>query len=242
MNLPDNSNYHKAVVMYNLINEIKQSALIIKDELCDIKTSKDWEYTPNKLKKDKHYPAVSGKQTCNEYYNKYIKDNIHDVSFSLSSESINDQLAQIWETVKNRCNGINMYTGGDECLRELYKVISYNIEIDNPIDHRKNIRKYTKGDSMRTRFPKFYDGTPGASRFYYDIIYTVLADPSITKIVNMNTCNTILICCCFKTNPNKKNIYHIFYDNEPDNKSVYGDPKLKLPYNDIESLYEDPSI
>lgn len=146
MNLPDNSNYHKAVVMYNLINEIKQSASIINDEIYDMMyISTDWEYNPDKKKEYKHMPAVSGEQTCKDYHSKYIKDKIHDVSFSLSSESIVVQLDNIWKTVKYRCNGINMYPSGDEYLRELYKVISYNMEIDNPIYHRKNIRKYTKG-------------------------------------------------------------------------------------------------
>jgi hypothetical protein len=168
-------------------------------------------------------------------------------SYSLSSKSITDQIADKLDIADMRYNTISMLYPSDDFIRNQIK---YQIKADNsvipyphgcrkvllPFDLKDDLVKYEK-DSLIESFPHFVD--KDTNELYYKTIYTIASDISqlyVCVIDNEKTlCNRILICC------DEKNTFNIFFDYDTKSK-LYGNQQSNYSELISKEIFENKNI
>ena len=86
------------------------------------------------------------------------------ITSSLSSKSVPEQITDIIDTAKRRCNLTNIFND-DNLIKIIAEENKHGISILTPLDSRNNLLKYHNQEHIQTRFPSFIN--------MYDVIYAI---------------------------------------------------------------------
>lgn len=186
---------------YLLCKKITDKHFQIFNELSEMLNCENgYNYTENKNKHIKHFPATSDK-SFDSHINKFIGKS--KTTYSLSSKPIEEQIKNCLSTAERRYNMTNMCKTDDALLRLLMN--KYKLKINMlipPIEYQYNLAKY-ECDDIRVKFEDFVDN----GRLFYDVIYAIKTEnPHCYSDINGVMQDTILICKEFS-----KKTYHIMY-------------------------------
>jgi len=150
-----------------------------------------YTYTSKSRKLKKHFPIVYG-ISYDRIITKYKQ-----VSCSLLSANINDQLLEFMNTTERRINWMTLLGSDIETLL-IYNKIGINSPLPSMYSHQ--IVKYNK-EQIEIQFPELKDTN-------FDVIYKIYNENFhlYADISSSNLCNFILVCCI-----NLTQIYHIFF-------------------------------
>jgi hypothetical protein len=226
----------KTKVEFNLCKKIKQDQNNIYNELCVILTQRDgYIYNTKKEKRKKHFPASLNINY--DTYNKFLvkeKNKHRQVSFSLSSRSIPEQLNDILSTADRRKNWINLFSNENDLYKLLLDINFnlYNRPCSTPLNLRHNLVKYDNEIDIKNKFPKLTVN----GRSLFEVIYVVKTE-NCHHYIDFNNkilCDNILICC------NKKIINIMFENDKQHPYSRY----YSLNYNEafVKELYDNKNV
>ncbi len=165
-------------------------------ELSKILQERDgYKYNDKQKKKEKHFPAQY--MIYEEYVKKYRKKN-GNITSSLSSKSVPEQIQEMINTAQRRCNFTDIFE--DETLDNIVEAENkHGISVITPLDYRNNLLKYDNQEHIASRFPSLIN--------MFDVIYTIKTENPhhYIDLKNKKFCDTILICCKNKT-------FNIFFE------------------------------
>ena len=179
-----------------------------------------YNYNPKIKKHKKHFPA-----SLNILYEDAIK-NKQNLSISLSSKKIENQIIEIFNTIKRRYNMSTLFNN-ETGISHIYNNLM-NANIMTIFDIKDDLKKYNKSDIIKF-FPEFYDIKE--NRTHFDVIYKIKTENFISyaNITDKTFSNEILICC-----NNDKKIYNIMFKSNPILSYDQYEYIIKYIYDNIE--------
>lgn len=203
-----------------LSKKIYQTHTTIINELKQL--FNDYKYNPDKEKHIKHFPA-----SFNILYEKAINNKYKNLSISLSSKKIEEQMKELLNTAVRRYNMSTLFNN-ETGISHIYNNLGI-ANIMTIIDIKDNLIKYDKPKIIKN-FPEFYDKK--GDRTYFDVIYKIKTENFISyaNITDKTFSDEILICC-----KNDKKIYNIMFKSNP---------KLNYEQNEeiVKTIYENKDI